>query len=124
FSGGVSDSLYGVSAYVVEKDMKTSAKKAWFMFDQEIVCLGAGISSELHHPISTTVNQSVFDDKKGVYLGEKKNYHALSTDTVLSLKKGVQKVIHDGVAYLFPQKEHLKLSIEKRVGDESAIRGG
>jgi len=40
FAGGVSDSLYGASAFELNFDSVT-AKKAWFFFDKEVVCLGA-----------------------------------------------------------------------------------
>lgn len=59
FSGGVSDSLYGVTTYRYMdnyKDIQTGAHKAWFFFDEEIVCLGANISStasEKYIPQST-----------------------------------------------------------------------
>ena len=48
FAGGVSDSIYGVSAYAYMDNyagVNTGAKKAWFFFDNEVVCLGSGINS-------------------------------------------------------------------------------
>ena len=43
FVGGVSDGIHGAS--VLDFSHKaTRAKKSWFFFDREIVCLGAGIS--------------------------------------------------------------------------------
>ena len=33
------------------------AKKAWFFFDEEYVCLGTGIRSEQVLPVATTINQ-------------------------------------------------------------------
>ena len=67
FAGGVSDSIYGVSAYAYMDNyagVNTGAKKAWFFFDNEVVCLGSGINSLLHtrllHPPQST---SVCDDK-------------------------------------------------------------
>jgi len=56
FAGGVSDSLYGASAYELNFDSVT-AKKAWFFFDKEVVCLGAGIRSKAKETVTTTVNQ-------------------------------------------------------------------
>ncbi|HSC37383.1 MAG TPA: polysaccharide lyase family 8 super-sandwich domain-containing protein, partial [Chitinophagaceae bacterium] len=56
FAGGVSDSLYGASAYDLDFDSVT-AKKAWFFFDKEVVCLGAGIRSKAREVVTTTVNQ-------------------------------------------------------------------
>lgn len=67
FAGGVSDSIYGASAYSYRDDyadINTKAKKAWFFFDEEVVCLGAGISSTSPEDIFTTVNQSLLSQKK------------------------------------------------------------
>jgi hyaluronate lyase len=38
-------------------DVTLTGKKSWFMFDDEIVCLGAGITSTDSRPIETTVEQ-------------------------------------------------------------------
>ena len=56
FAGGISDSTYGVTAYAMQYD-SVHANKSWFFFDTEIVCLGAGISSNSPENIATTVNQ-------------------------------------------------------------------
>lgn len=59
FAGGVSDSVYGVSVYSYydeRKDIKTGAKKSWFFFDDEVVCLGAGLRSD--YPYHTTIDQN------------------------------------------------------------------
>ena len=62
FAGGVSDSIYGVSAYAYMDNyagVNTGAKKAWFFFDNEVVCLGSGIN---YYFIRTCIhhNQPVF----------------------------------------------------------------
>ena len=45
------------------------AKKSWFCFDDEIVCLGAGISSTMSSPVVTTVeHRRIFNDDLGIYL--------------------------------------------------------
>jgi chondroitin AC lyase len=56
FAGGVSDGLCGVSAMEFERDGLT-AKKAWFFFEGEVVCLGAGITSTNAFRVITSVNQ-------------------------------------------------------------------
>lgn len=56
FTGGVSDGLYGASTYSLGYD-GVKAKKAWFFFGKQIVCLGAGIQSASPEDITTTVNQ-------------------------------------------------------------------
>lgn len=57
FVGGVSNDLYGVS--VMDMDVyDTQAKKAWFSFDDEVVALGAGITSSRPEHVNTTINQT------------------------------------------------------------------
>ncbi|KAA6397690.1 MAG: putative chloramphenicol resistance protein [Streblomastix strix] len=60
FSGGVSDGTYGVTAYEYndqEFSVNTKAKKSWFFFGKEIVCLGAEITSQADEEVDTTINQ-------------------------------------------------------------------
>jgi len=56
FVGGVSDGAFGASAMDFERD-GLIAKKAWFFFDNEVVCLGAGISSSNGYRVVTSINQ-------------------------------------------------------------------
>ncbi len=57
FTGGVSDGVYGCSVYDMDYN-DVQAKKAWFFFDDEVVCLGTGINSNSAENITTTLNQS------------------------------------------------------------------
>ncbi|WP_082595680.1 polysaccharide lyase family 8 super-sandwich domain-containing protein [Paenibacillus sp. Soil750] len=61
WTGGVSmDREYGTAGMDFKQhnysDMDVSAKKSWFMFDDEIVALGAGITSSSDRPIETIVD--------------------------------------------------------------------
>lgn len=57
FVVGASDGMYGVMAYAMH-DYGMQANKAWFMFDNEIVCLGTGIEGgETEKEINTSINQ-------------------------------------------------------------------
>ena len=60
FAGGVSDGVCGVSAMDFERDGLT-AKKAWFFFEGEVVCLGADIVSTNGYRVITSVNQCLAD---------------------------------------------------------------
>lgn len=56
FAGGVSDGLYGASAYAYEDNIvSTGAHKSWFFFDDEVVCTGSVHSQKEH--LQTTINQ-------------------------------------------------------------------
>lgn len=57
FVGSVSNGHYG--AAVMDMDFQqTQVKKSWFIFDDEIVALGAGITSTHSQDVVTTVEQS------------------------------------------------------------------
>lgn len=58
FVGGVSDGNIGACAMDLSVDGVTG-KKAWFFFDDEIVCLGADINSTGGDNILTTLNQTL-----------------------------------------------------------------
>ncbi len=56
FVGGVSDGDYGLAACDFERS-GLRARKSWFFLDDEIVCLGAGITAPPGEPVVTTINQ-------------------------------------------------------------------
>ncbi|MGG1514295.1 polysaccharide lyase 8 family protein [Paenibacillus oryzisoli] len=54
--GGTTNGSYGVSGMELDAYSSTlTAKKSWFMFDDEIVALGAGITSTDNRTIETTI---------------------------------------------------------------------
>ncbi|MGV3761498.1 polysaccharide lyase family 8 super-sandwich domain-containing protein [Parapedobacter sp.] len=60
FVGGVSDGEYGAATFdLLSPHSGLKAHKSWFFFDDEIVCLGAGITSTAKQPVMTTLNQSL-----------------------------------------------------------------
>lgn len=107
FVGGVSDGLYGAAVF----DFKSphhplSVKKAWFFFDSEYSCLGAGLNSSTSRPVVTTLDQCRLqgdvvlcaDDKvKTLPFGE----HALEK---------VNWIVHNHVGYIFPVEQPICLS--------------
>jgi len=124
FSGGVSDGIYGATAYVMKNDLQVSAKKGWFMFEEEIVCLGTGINAGLAAPIATTLNQVVaapdgltLSDGGRVTHYRRKNLH-------LNFRKHLDWVLHDQVGYVFPEKGIVNLSVENRRSDWTEISMG
>ncbi|MFC4871081.1 polysaccharide lyase family 8 super-sandwich domain-containing protein [Negadavirga shengliensis] len=106
FVGAATDGLYGVASF----DFKSphdpvQARKSWFFFDEEYVCLGAGIQAGTNRPVVTTVNQNlVFGD---VVVGNGKEQKA-SPKGEHELDH-VEWVYSDRMAYVFPepQKVHL-----------------
>jgi chondroitin AC lyase len=113
FVGAVTDGKYGAVAF----DFKSphdplEAKKAWFFFDHEYVCLGAGINSESKLPVATTLNQCLLK-------GEVVVMNASQSET---LKNGehqfdqVKWVFHDGTGYLFPLTSKVVVSNQAQTG--------
>ena len=56
FAGGASDGVYGVAGFDFAKK-RVKARKAWVCFDDEIVCLGAGITCTGSAPLYTVLDQ-------------------------------------------------------------------
>lgn len=110
FVGGVSDGEIGVAALDYNRN-GLKARKSWFMFDGKIICLGAGISSDMGLTVTTGVNQS--------YL---KGEITLKTGRQISDVKGKQTlkspswILHDNLGYVFPAGGNLVLQAEKNEG--------
>lgn len=120
FAGGVSDGKYGVSAYSMDEKqfgVNTSARKSWFMFDNEIVCLGAGIHSGSSHGICTTVNQCLLQGDLFIPAG----------DSCIRLEPGRHQfrrlpwIRHRGVGYFFEATADVHIENGKKTGDWKTI---
>lgn len=57
FSGVISSGEHGIASMIYQRDTLT-ARKSWFFFDNQIVCLGAGISGKTRGDVFTSVEQS------------------------------------------------------------------
>ncbi|WP_168196244.1 polysaccharide lyase family 8 super-sandwich domain-containing protein [Echinicola soli] len=117
FVGGVSDGQYGASVYDMD-DYNTTAKKTWFFFDDEVVCLGTGISSSAAEAINSTVNQAmlkgnviVSTGSGGVSLGQGDHTYA----------NNLKWVWHNDVGYVFPEGGQIKLSNQNQTGSWNSI---
>lgn len=109
FIGGVSDGTYGASVYTLDYN-EVSAKKAWFFFDDEVVCLGTDINSYAKQEITTTINQAWL----------KGPVKAFTNDKLIGLKnlnsKNVDWVWHDSIGYYFPNKGNIQITTDKQKG--------
>ncbi|MBT2564302.1 polysaccharide lyase 8 family protein [Pedobacter sp. ISL-68] len=104
FVGGVSDGIYGVSCYDLDYD-RVQAKKAWFFFDQEVVCLGAGIRSDSEENITTTVNQAW---SRG---------DVISSNGTRAKGNSEGWAVHDSIGYIFPQGGILEINSKSQTGN-------
>jgi len=113
FVGAVTDGIYGTAAF----DFKSlhdplTAKKSWFFFDREYVCLGAGINSESALSVATTLNQCLLNG----------DVVTMSDNNIKVLKEGdhtISKtdwILHDSVAYIFTEPVNIRLLNEAARG--------
>lgn len=124
FTGGVSDSLYSAYTYTYEDNyagINTSAKKSWFFFDDEVVCLGSGINSSSAFPVNTTINQSLLQSDIIVSEGSK--------ETILANKKysfgdKLDWVLQGGIGYIFPEGGNINVSGMEQNGSWKEINMG
>lgn len=115
YAGGVSDSIYGATAYAymdTNPEVNIGAKKSWYFFDNEVVCLGAGIQSTSTYPVHTTVNQCFLKGGILVDKGDKEETLANGSHTL----QAPQWVLHDKIGYFFPQKEEVFLTAQTQSG--------
>lgn len=103
FVGGVSDGANGVAVMDYNRN-GLLAQKSWFMFNDMIVCLGAGITSSGGIPVTTSVNQSFLKGEVTVGLPEGEKPAATSENLL-----NPSWILHDQTGYLFPSGGNLKL---------------
>lgn len=102
FAGGVSDSTYGASAYSYNdtfENINTQAKKSWFFFDNEIVCMG-NVTSLAQRPVFTTINQCHLNGSK---IMVNKHGEMFSSRKGRNLYNSPQWILHNKIGYIFPQ---------------------
>jgi chondroitin AC lyase len=120
FVGGVSDGEYGASVLDFSKS-STQAKKSWFFFENEIVCLGAGITSTSGLNVRTTINQPLMETpayilEKGATT-EKMN----TVSSALYSNNNLHYIRQSKVAYYFHQPSAIKYTMKTQSGRWSDI---
>ncbi|RPD99961.1 chondroitin lyase [Aureibaculum marinum] len=119
FVGATTDGVYGTVGFdFISPHDFIRAKKSWFFFDDEYVCLGAGIASNhFNNTVVTTINQNLLHGDVLVSLKNKTQ----------SLEKGEHKlsdvnwVYHNGIGYVFPEPIMVNLSNKTESGRWSDI---
>ncbi len=100
FAGGASDGSYGVTALDLAKG-PLQARKSWFFFDGEYVCLGAGIRCDDPEPVVTTLNQCLLRGEV-----------TRSPPDGEGHGRGLTWIHHDGVGYVVRGEDQASLRIE------------
>jgi chondroitin AC lyase len=120
FVGGVSDGLYGLAAMDLQRDTM-AVKKAWFYFDDQFICLGAGLTCPTEHPVYTSVNQCL---RRGLVTVAGSS---LWSSIQGSGEHGLRArgwVHHDQIGYFFPPGLMVRVSYGPRTGRWSDIGAG
>ena len=115
FVGGVSDGLHGIA--VLDQDKGTTkAKKGWFFFENEIVCLGAGITDNSGLEVRTTVNQAKMD--KPSYISEKGNVAEMvqSLSSSSYANTNLHYIRNGNIGYFFPTQGNIKYTMKQQTG--------
>lgn len=113
FVGAVTDGTYGAVAF----DFKSPhdplvARKSWFFFDDEYVCLGAGISCKQQLPVVTTINQCLLQGD--VVLSSVNQRSILAKGE--KVYEDVNWILHDGIGYVFPESTEVVLMNNSETG--------
>ncbi|MBT5832175.1 MAG: hypothetical protein HOH77_18460, partial [Candidatus Latescibacteria bacterium] len=121
FVGAASDGTYGVAGYdflkpadIGDAPNTVQAKKAYFYFDDEFVCLGAGITGHRPHPINTTLNQCQLTGEIHIgYANGDRQTVQKETETVLNAP---QYIWHDQIGYVFPEATPVNVLAKQQTG--------
>lgn len=113
FVGGVTDGLYGAAVFdFASVHDPLVAKKSWFFFDDEYVCLGSGITARSNDPVATTMNQTGLNGDVTVMAAGGRSV----------LPRGDRKldkaswVHHGNVGYIFPNGGDVHVSNDTQSG--------
>lgn len=118
FVGAVTDGLYGAAAFDFRSPHDgLTARKSWFFFEEEYVCLGAGITSNPRLPVFTTINQVL--QLTPVKIQQGKHIRELP-DGEHTLPQ-VKWVYQNQIGYLFPTPQTVNISNQVEQGRWSDI---
>ncbi len=118
FVGAVTDGLYGAVAFDFKSphDM-LEAKKSWFFFDEEYVCLGAGIKPKKSLPVVTTINQVLLRSAVSMLQDGQKKILPKGN----RVAENVKWVYQDKIGYIFPEPTTINISNQTETGRWSDI---
>lgn len=114
FVGALTDGIFGTAAF----DFKSPhdpliARKAWFFFEDEYVCLGTGISCRNDDlPVVTTLNQCLLRDDVTVSFDN----NASEIEKGERQFSNVDWVYQDGVGYVFPEPATINIKNDLAIG--------
>ncbi|MCB0689162.1 MAG: hypothetical protein KDC53_21640 [Saprospiraceae bacterium] len=118
FVGAITDGLYGAVAFdFVSPHDLVAAKKSWFFFDKEYVCLGADIHLKFNKPVVTTIDQVLMRSDISIMQDNQMNLLPRGSHDLENIKA----IYHDGVGYIFPQPTKIHISNQEQKGSWADI---
>lgn len=132
WSGGATiDGLYGVSGMKLEADKSSlEANKSWFMFDDEIVALGSGISAYFTRRIETIIEQRTLNEQgdnsltvDGTLMPNNLGWEADLNQVSWAHLQGSASQGAD-IGYYFPNKMDLKGIRKSQTAPWSSVNNG
>ena len=120
FVGGVSNGMYG-AAVLNMKEGTIRAKKSWFFFDNEIVCLGAGITDNSGLNVRTTINQAKLVMPS--YCSEVGGSSETELDKSSSIysNSNLHYIRNGNIGYYFPNPEIVRFTMKSQSGSWNNI---
>ena len=131
--GGVSYGGYGAFGMQLNNlaalQNNLVAKKSWFFFTNEVVCLGSGITSSSNHIIESIVENRIISQAGNDSIqvnGTNFSTNLPSSNSIsgVSYVHLTGRVVGSDISYYFPSSPTLQLLREKRTGSQSQIMGG
>lgn len=119
FVGAVTDGLYGAVAFdFISPHDGIKAKKSWFFFDDEYICLGAGINADQDLQVATTINQVLMNG--GVLVSQDGENPVILPrgEHILNDVKWLQQ---DKIGYIFPTPARVHVTNQTEQGRWSDI---
>lgn len=115
FVGGVSDGNYGACTVDQYKN-QTYAKKSWFFFDDEIVCLGAGITESTGKNIRTTIDQHIMQAQSYILENGQTAEKAQSVSSTNYQSANLKYIRNGKFAYFFPENQNVNYTMRSQTG--------
>jgi hyaluronate lyase len=126
--GGAKLGAYGAAGMQFKGvGVTLTGKKSWFMFDDEIVCLGAGITSTDTRPIETTVENRKINGGNVLTVNGTAKPTALGWSETMALTSWAHlqgNVSGSDIGYFFPTAPTIRATREARSASPSEIDVG
>ncbi len=120
FVGGVSDGTYGAALLNLD-EAGITGKKSWFFFDDEIVCLGAGITDNSNRNVRTTINQCWMKAQSYICESGSTSEKAQSVSSAVYSNTNLKYIRQGKLAYFFPEQGNVKYTMKSQSGSWYSI---